>query len=107
VTVAVGGQGLIVVGSGPAGVSAAEAFRQHNRHDAVRILSDDPALPYERPPLSKDFLRGETDAAEAELHPAQWFEERSIELVQTGVVEQVDLAARSVTAGGSATPTDG
>jgi len=96
--------GLIVVGSGPAGVSAAEAFRRQNPDDTVRILTDDPALPYARPPLSKEFLRGDAEVADAELHPAQWFDERAIELVQTDGVEAVDLAEQRVTAAGKRYP---
>ena len=60
--------GLIIVGSGPAGVSAAEAFRRHSAESPVRILTADSAPPYARPPLSKEFLRGETD--DVALHPA-------------------------------------
>ncbi len=60
--------GLVVVGSGPAGVSAAEAFRHHNPDDPIRIVTDDPALPYARPPLSKEFLRGDAKPADIELH---------------------------------------
>ena len=94
-----GPSGLIVVGSGPAGVSAAEAFRQHNNEVPVRIFTADPApLPYARPPLSKEFLRGQTQ--DVSLHPARWFEERSIELVHTGEVDSMDLADRSISAGG-------
>jgi len=96
--------GLIVVGSGPAGVSAAEAFRRHNPEDTVRILTDDPALPYARPPLSKEFLRGDAEVADAELHPAQWFEERAIELVATGSVETVDVVEQYVSADGKRYP---
>ena len=48
--------GIIVVGSGPAGVSAAEAFRRHHAETPVRIFTADPAIPYARPPLSKDNL---------------------------------------------------
>ena len=64
--------GLVVIGSGPAGVSAAEAFRAHNGELPVQILTFDPALPYARPPLSKDFLRGETE--DVALHPRQWYD---------------------------------
>jgi 3-phenylpropionate/trans-cinnamate dioxygenase ferredoxin reductase subunit len=92
--------GLIIVGSGPAGLSAAEAFRQRNRDDPVRILTDDAALPYERPPLSKEFLRGEAEATDGELHPAQWFDDNDIELVRTDGVDAIDTAAREVTADG-------
>jgi 3-phenylpropionate/trans-cinnamate dioxygenase ferredoxin reductase subunit len=92
--------GLIVVGSGPAGVSAAEAFREHNSQDPVLILTDDPALPYARPPLSKEFLRGDADVDDAELHPAQWFDDRNIELVRTAQVDGIDRTQRHVIAGG-------
>jgi 3-phenylpropionate/trans-cinnamate dioxygenase ferredoxin reductase subunit len=96
--------GLIVVGSGPAGVSAAEAFRQHNPDDTVRILTADPALPYARPPLSKEFLRGDAEVADAELHPAQWFDERAIVLVRTGGVEAIDVTDQRVMADGKSYP---
>jgi 3-phenylpropionate/trans-cinnamate dioxygenase ferredoxin reductase component len=95
---------LVIVGSGPAGVSAAEAFRQHNSQDTVRILTDDPALPYARPPLSKEFLRGEADAADGELHPADWFDDNGVELVHAAGVEGVDVADYSVSAGGTRYP---
>lgn len=91
-------QGLIVIGSGPAGVSAAEAFRQLNSDDPVHILTDDPALPYERPPLSKEFLRGEADIADTELHPGRWFDEQAIELIHTGGVQAIEVADQYVVA---------
>jgi NAD(P)H-nitrite reductase large subunit len=91
--------GLIVVGSGPAGVSAAEAFREHNTDDPVRIVTADPAPPYQRPPLSKDFLRGETE--EVDLHPQGWYAERSIELISDVHVDRIDAHAHELTAGGT------
>jgi 3-phenylpropionate/trans-cinnamate dioxygenase ferredoxin reductase component len=90
--------GLIVIGSGPAGVSAAEGFRQINSDDPVRILTDDPALPYQRPPLSKEFLRGEADIADTELHPGRWYDEQAIELIHTGGVQAIDVAGQYVVA---------
>jgi 3-phenylpropionate/trans-cinnamate dioxygenase ferredoxin reductase component len=82
--------GLIVIGSGPAGVGAAEAFRKHNSTLPVRLISADPAVPYERPPLSKDFLRGDTD--DVTLHPLSWFSDREIELVRGVQVDRIDPA---------------
>jgi NAD(P)H-nitrite reductase large subunit len=89
--------GLIVIGSGPAGVSAAEAFRAHNGDVPVRILTADSDLPYERPPLSKDYLRGETE--DVQLHPEQWYHDRSIELIRDLHVDRIDLQSRTVVAG--------
>ena len=96
--------GLVVVGSGPAGVSAADAFRRHNPSDPIRIVTDDPALPYARPPLSKEFLRGDAALADTELHPAAWFDERSIELVRAVGVDAIDVAGQQLTVGGKHYP---
>ena len=89
--------GLIIVGSGPAGVSAAEAFRTHNADAPIKILTADLALPYARPPLSKEYLRGETD--DVALHALQWFTDRSIELKRGIEVDQIDLVNHCVSAG--------
>lgn len=91
-------RGLIIVGSGPAGVAAAESFREHDTETPVRILSADIDPPYARPPLSKEYLRGQT--AYVALHPAQWFYDRAIELVLEAAVNRVDLAERAVYVGG-------
>ncbi|TRW86150.1 NAD(P)/FAD-dependent oxidoreductase [Mycolicibacterium sp. 018/SC-01/001] len=91
--------GLIVIGSGPAGLSAAEAYRSERSDGAIRIISADGSHPYDRPPLSKDFLRGESD--DVELHPAEWFTERDIDLTLGTTVEQIDTAARTVTVDGT------
>jgi len=82
--------GLIVIGSGPAGLGAAEAFRKHNSTLPVHLISADPAVPYERPPLSKDFLRGDTD--DVALHSLSWFSDREIELVRGAEVDRIDPA---------------
>lgn len=54
-------QNLVVIGSGPAGVSAARAYREAGGAGPVHLLTADTDPPYERPPLSKEFLRGETE----------------------------------------------
>jgi 3-phenylpropionate/trans-cinnamate dioxygenase ferredoxin reductase component len=91
--------GLVVIGSGPAGVSAAEAFRAHNAELPVQILTSDPALPYARPPLSKDFLRGDTE--DVALHPRRSYHDQSIELIRDLRVDHIDPHAHTVTAGDS------
>lgn len=89
---------LIVIGSGPAGIGAAETYRKHQPDAHIRILTADDRAPYERPPLSKEFLRGETD--DVELHPREWFDEQSIELTLASPVSDIDTTRRVVTAGG-------
>ncbi|WP_077090315.1 NAD(P)/FAD-dependent oxidoreductase [Mycobacterium rhizamassiliense] len=90
--------GVIIVGSGPAGVAAAESFREHDSTAPVRILTADADLPYARPPLSKEFLRGATD--DVALHPAQWFDDRDIEITRSATVDRLDVGERAVYAGG-------
>ena len=92
---------LIIVGSGPAGVGAAEAFRRHDAETPVRILTADPEPPYARPPLSKEFLRGETD--DVGLHPAQWYSEHRIDLMHTHV-DSIHPDHRYVSADGQRYP---
>ncbi|ANW66011.1 pyridine nucleotide-disulfide oxidoreductase [Mycobacterium sp. djl-10] len=85
---------LLIIGSGPAGVAAAEAFREHQTEGAIRILTADPEPPYARPPLSKEFLRGSND--DIALHPPSWYAERTIELITGAHVDAVDVNAKTV-----------
>jgi NADPH-dependent 2,4-dienoyl-CoA reductase/sulfur reductase-like enzyme len=89
--------GAIIVGSGPAGVAAAESFRDHDADTPVRIFSADVDLPYARPPLSKEYLRGETD--DVALHAQRWFDERAIEFRCDAPVDRIDIAERTVHVG--------
>jgi 3-phenylpropionate/trans-cinnamate dioxygenase ferredoxin reductase component len=89
--------GVIIVGSGPAGVAAAESLREHDTRVPVRILTADTDLPYARPPLSKEYLRGHTD--DVALHPAQWFGDRAIELVTSAPVDRLDLTQHALYVG--------
>ncbi len=54
-------QRIVIVGSGHAGVELAVALRQHGHAGPVTIVGDEPDLPYQRPPLSKEFLKSSTD----------------------------------------------
>jgi 3-phenylpropionate/trans-cinnamate dioxygenase ferredoxin reductase component len=95
--------GLIAVGSGPAGISAAAVFREHHPNLPVTILSADPAMPYAKPPLSKDFLCGHQH--DVDLHKPSWFARRRIDLVRGVTVERIEVADREVvTRGGRRYP---
>lgn len=85
--------GLLVIGSGPAGVAAAEAYRARQADHAVRILTADTDPPYQRPPLSKDFLRGDTDDSTMEIS-------RPFETILQAQVDAIDVGQRVVTASG-------
>jgi 3-phenylpropionate/trans-cinnamate dioxygenase ferredoxin reductase component len=91
----------VIVGGGHAGGRAAEALREEGFGGRLVIVDEDPERPYERPPLSKDFLRGEAEEPPY-LQPEDFYAEHEIELEATGV-EAIDRdAAQVVLAGGAA-----
>lgn len=92
--------GFLAIGSGPAGVSAAETFRGMHRRIPVRILSADPALPYAKPPLSKQYLRGEQTTLD--LHSAAWFDRNHVDLISGVTVDHIDVDAHEVVTTGGA-----
>lgn len=70
----------VVVGAGLAGAKAAETLRTEGYDGRVVLVGDEPRRPYERPPLSKEYLRGEKGFDDAAVHPAAFYEEQEIEL---------------------------
>lgn len=91
---------LLVVGGGPAALAAARAYRDAGGAGAVLLLSDDTAPPYERPALSKDYLRGGTEESALPLEDAGFYTGRGIELALGEAVTGLDPTARTVTLAG-------
>jgi 3-phenylpropionate/trans-cinnamate dioxygenase ferredoxin reductase subunit len=98
-----GSAGTLVVGAGQAGISLVTALRELGDTQPVVLVGDEPEPPYERPPLSKSYLRGEHDRASLVFHDAAWFADLGVELV-TG--DAVVTIARDAS-GGSATTAAG
>jgi len=88
---------VLIVGGGHAGAQAAVALRQLKFGGTIGIVGDEPELPYERPPLSKDYLSGERDFSRILIRPAGFWEERGIDLLLGQRVIAVDPAGRTVT----------
>ncbi len=87
---------VVIVGAGHGGASAAIALRQRKFAGAVTIVGDEPEMPYERPPLSKDYLSGDVTFERLLIRPAEFWAERDV-LIATGVrVVAVDPVAASV-----------
>jgi NADPH-dependent 2,4-dienoyl-CoA reductase/sulfur reductase-like enzyme len=98
---------IVIVGGGPAGQAAAGAYREAGGEGAVTILAREADPPYERPPLIKDFLRGETGREELPLEDRGWYKEHAIDLRTDAEVAEIDLGAREArTAAGEAFPFD-
>jgi 3-phenylpropionate/trans-cinnamate dioxygenase ferredoxin reductase subunit len=90
---------MLVIGGGPAGLSAARAYRAAGGEGAIAIVCDEERMPYQRPPLTKQLLRGEMDEAELPLESEGWLIEHSVALV-SGRAVALDPAAHEVTLAG-------
>jgi 3-phenylpropionate/trans-cinnamate dioxygenase ferredoxin reductase subunit len=86
----------VIVGGGLAGAKAAEALRTEGFDGRLVLVGDESELPYERPPLSKEYLRGESTRADAHVHPAEWYSDNAVELRTGAAAERIDTAARAV-----------
>jgi len=75
---------FVIVGGGLAGAKAAETLRTEGFTGEIELFGDESELPYERPPLSKDYLLGKKPRESAYVHPAAWYAENSVDL-RTGV----------------------
>lgn len=87
----------LIVGAGHAGAQAAIALRQAGFAGSIGLLGDEPELPYERPPLSKEYLAGEKPFERLLIRNAAFWEERAVTLLPGRTVVAVDPAARRVT----------
>lgn len=88
--------GLLVIGGGPSAKAAATAYRDAEGTGPVLLLSADDTAPYDRPPLSKDFLRGETEASALALAEAADYDTQDITVVLGAEVVDLDTQARTV-----------
>jgi 3-phenylpropionate/trans-cinnamate dioxygenase ferredoxin reductase subunit len=84
---------FIIVGAGLAGARAAEALRVEGFDGRLVLIGEEPERPYERPPLSKDYLRGET-AEKPFVHPESFYGDRGIELMTSTRVTELDTGSR-------------
>jgi 3-phenylpropionate/trans-cinnamate dioxygenase ferredoxin reductase subunit len=75
---------ILIIGAGQAGAQAAISLRQEGFAGSIRMVGEEADLPYERPPLSKDYLAGEKTADRLLLRPPAFWAEREVEIL-TGV----------------------
>ena len=90
---------LLIVGGGPAGFTAAEAYREAGGEGAVAIIAAEERMPYQRPPLTKELLRGESGEDELPLADESWLGEQDVRLVG-GRAVTLDAHARTVALSG-------
>jgi 3-phenylpropionate/trans-cinnamate dioxygenase ferredoxin reductase subunit len=83
----------VIVGAGLAGAKTAAALREHGFHGRIVLIGSEPEFPYERPPLSKDYLRGESPREKAHVLPDDFYAQHDIDLRMSTTVERIDTAA--------------
>jgi 3-phenylpropionate/trans-cinnamate dioxygenase ferredoxin reductase subunit len=92
---------IVIVGAGHAGGSAAAMLRQAGWTGGITLIGDEPIPPYERPPLSKAWLKGEATAESLALKPAAFYPEAKIDLRLSTRVVAIDRAGKAVVLEGS------
>ncbi len=81
--------GTLVVGAGQSGISLVTALRELGDPEPVMLVGEETEPPYDRPPLSKTYLRGEHDRQSLVFHGPEWFAEQAITLVTGDPVEHI------------------
>ena len=87
---------FVIVGSGLAGAKAAETLRAEGFGGRLLLLGEEADRPYDRPPLSKAYLRGETDRDSLYVHPEGFYAAHGIELRPSSPVGAIDPGSRQV-----------
>ncbi len=89
--------GIVIIGGGHAGGSAAAFLRQYGYKGALTLVGTEPLLPYQRPPLSKAWLKGEATAESLALRPARFYTQQNVETRLGVTATALDRAAHTVT----------
>src|SRR5216684_2525867 len=86
---------VIIVGAGHAGFQLAASLRQHGHEGGITLLSDEPVLPYQRPPLSKEYLDGKIGLDLLLMRPEAFFRDHRIDYLPGTGVSEIDRAGQT------------
>ncbi len=87
---------VAIIGAGPAALATARAYREHGGEAHVMMIGHEPHVPYRRPPLTKQFLRGELDRGELPIESPGWFDDNEVTLRRGERVTAIDPLGGSV-----------
>lgn len=88
--------GTLIIGNCQAGVQLATSLREHGNADPIVLIGEEPHAPYQRPPLSKGFLKGESTTADCVFRTPEWYTGQGIEVV---VQERITSISRDASGG--------
>src|SRR5688572_12523422 len=91
---------VVIIGAGQAGLQVAASLREGRYAGRIVLIGDEPHAPYQRPPLSKGYLLGDTSIEQTALRPAQFFSQHGIELITATRALAIDRARRVVSLDG-------
>ena len=86
---------FVIVGASLAGAKAAETLREEGFDGRIVLIGAEAERPYERPPLSKEYLRGEVGREKVHVHAEDWYAEHDVDLQLARTVVQLDAGAKS------------
>src|SRR6266852_6005122 len=87
---------VVIVGAGHAGFQLAASLRQHGFEGAIALIGDEPALPYQRPPLSKEYLDGKIGLDLLLMRPEAFYRDHRIDYLSGSRVSEIDRAGKTV-----------
>src|SRR6516164_1752566 len=87
---------FVIIGGGLAGAKAAEALRDNDFDGDVILFAEERHLPYERPPLSKEYLAGKKSLSEFTVQNSDWYRDHTVDLRLGSRVSSIDPAAHTV-----------
>jgi 3-phenylpropionate/trans-cinnamate dioxygenase ferredoxin reductase subunit len=86
---------FLIVGGGMAAAHCAKELRERGAEGSILLVGREPEPPYERPPLSKEYMRGEAERGDAYVNPPEWYEQNGVELRSGKNVMSLDVEART------------
>ena len=87
----------IIIGGGQAGAQACQSLRQFGYEGAITLIGSESALPYQRPPLSKAYMKGELEESRLYFKPHAWYEDNQIDVRLGADATAIDAGAKTVT----------
>src|SRR5260370_32134896 len=87
---------IIIVGAGHAGFQLAASLRQHGVERAIALVSDEPVLPYQRPPLSKEYLDGKIGLDLLLMRPEAFYRDHRIDYLPGARVAEINRVGKTV-----------
>jgi 3-phenylpropionate/trans-cinnamate dioxygenase ferredoxin reductase subunit len=87
---------FVIVGGGLAAAKAVEALRDNNFDGHIKVFAEEEHLPYERPPLSKEYLAGKKSLTDFTVQNSDWYRDNNVDLRLSTRVSELDAAGHTV-----------